>query len=440
MVLGTDNRVLALAFARMADSLGNSFLVIVLPLYIASGEISLAGLEGFSTELLIGVVLSLFGLLNSSLQPFTGRASDRAGRRKVFVLAGLVVFGIGSSIYPFVTSYWAVLGARALQGVGAALTVPVTLALVNEYADDAGRGNNFGIFNTFRLIGFGFGPILAGLLITGGIASETVVSYDVFGATVSGFDAAFAVAVLGAVVAFALVTVLVSDPEREEADASDDLSIRVRGEDQLFDPVFVVGVGTFFMATGIAVFATIQEVINAQLSQGPFLFSVQFAAVVIANVLFQVPIGRASDRYGRRPFLVGGFALLAPSLALQGFVPEMAAALPATVAGVGTGSLLMLAFRLLQGVSVAMVFAPGLAVAGDLAKKGQSGTTLSVLTTAFGFGIAAGPLVSGVLVTIDFALPFLAVAVLAVAALALTYSQVAETAPALTGASAPADD
>jgi MFS family permease len=194
------------------------------------------------------------------------------------------------------------------------------------------------------------------------------------------------------------------------------------------------------MATGIAVFATIQEVVNTQLSQGPFLFSVQFSAVVIANVLFQVPIGRASDRIGRRPFLVAGFALLVPSLALQGFVPAFAEGLPATVLGVGTGSLLMLALRLLQGVSVAMVFAPGLALAGDLAKKGQSGTTLSVLTTAFGFGIAAGPLISGVLVGVGFAWPFLVVAFMAAVALVITYSQVYETAPNVVGAPAPADD
>ena len=431
MVLGTDNRVLALAFARMADSLGNSFLIIVLPLYIASGEISLAGLDGFSTELLIGVVLSLFGLLNSSLQPFTGRLSDRTGARKRYILAGLVVLAVGSAIYPFVTSYWAVLGARAMQGIGAALTVPIVLALVNDYSDDAGRGNDFGIFNTFRLIGFGFGPIIAGLLVTGGVASETVVSYDVFGTTVSGFDAAFAVAVVGALVAFVLVSVLVNDPADLEGSASEDLSIRIRTEDGL-DPVFVVGVGTFFMATGIGIFATLQEVINAELGQTPFLFSVQFAAVVIANVLFQVPIGRASDRYGRRPFLVWGFVLLIPSLALQGLIPTFVDVLPATVAGVGTGSLLMLAFRLLQGISVAMVFAPGLAVAGDLAREGESGTTLSVLTTAFGFGIAAGPLVSGVLIRFGFPWPFFAVAALAAVALVLTYSEVEETAPAVT--------
>jgi len=431
MVLGTDNRVFALAFARMADSLGNSFLIIVLPLYIASGEVSLAGLDGVSTELLVGVVLSLFGLLNSSLQPFTGRLSDRTGQRTRYILAGLLVLVLGSVIYPFVSSYWAVLGARAMQGIGAALTVPIVLALVNDYTDDTGRGNDFGVFNTFRLIGFGFGPIVAGLLITGGVASETVVSYDVFGVTVSGFDAAFAVAVAGALVAFVLVSLLVNDPEDLDGEASEDLSIRVRTEDGL-DPVFVVGLGTFFMATGIAIFATLQEVVNAQLGQTPFLFSIQFAAVVIANVVFQVPIGRASDRYGRRPFLIGGFALLIPSLAFQGLVPTFVGSLPATVVGIGTGSLLMLVFRLLQGISVAMVFAPGLAVAGDLAREGESGTTLSVLTTAFGFGIAAGPLISGVLIRFGFAWPFFTVAGLAAVALVLTYAEVEETAPALT--------
>ncbi|MFC6954666.1 MFS transporter [Halorubellus litoreus] len=429
MVLGTDNRVFALAMARLADSLGNSFLVIVLPLYIASGEVSLAGLEGFSTELLIGVVLSLFGLLNSSLQQFAGRASDRSGKRKVFILGGLVVFGVASALYPFASSYWGIVGLRAFQGIGAALTVPVTIALVNEYSTDASqRGGNFGVFNTFRLIGFGFGPIIAGVLITGGFASNEVVTYQIAGAAISGFDAAFMVAVAGAIVSFALVSWLVDDPETGDAAATDDLSVAIFGRDQLFDPVFVVGVGTFFMATGIAIYATLQEVVNQALGQGPFLFSVQFAAVVIANVLFQVPIGRASDRYGRRPFLVAGFALLVPSVLAQGYVPAAQSVLPATILGVNAAALLMILLRLLQGISVAMVFAPGLALAGDLARRGQSGTTLSVLTTAFGFGVALGPLAAGYLIRFGFAVPFAFVAVLAALAFLLTYSQVYETA------------
>lgn len=428
MVLGVDRRVLALAMARMADALGNSFLIIVLPLYIASGEISLAGIVdgqvlGFrlTEEFLIGVVLSLFGFLNSFGQPFTGRLSDRTQRRKFYILLGLVIFAGASAAYPFVTSYWSVVVVRAFQGLGAAFTVPVTVALVNDYArSDRERGGNFGVFNTFRLIGFGFGPVVAGAVVTGGFGGDRVVDYAlpawlpaVAGATVSGFDAAFAVAVLGAVVSFVLVVLLVNDPETTEVDAGERLSIAVLDRDGAgLDPVFVLGVGTLFMALTIALYATLQETINARLGQGSTLFGLQFSAVVIANVLLQVPVGRWSDEYGRRPFLLAGFVILVPSVLAQGFV---------------TDPLTMLAARFLQGVAVACVFAPSLALAGDLAREGQSGTQLSVLTMAFGLGVAFGPLVSGFLVSYGFVVPFAFGAGLAVVALVLVFSQVEET-------------
>ncbi len=420
MVLGTDKRVLTLGLARMADALGNSFLIIVLPLYIESGQIDLTGIP-FTTELLIGLVMSLFGFLNSFGQPLTGRLSDRVGRRRVFVLFGLALFGVASAAYPFVESYDAVLLVRALQGLGAAFTIPATIALVNEFAaSDTERGGNFGVFNTFRLIGFGFGPIVAGVVISSG-------PYGTPWGELTGFNAAFGIAVLGAVVSFALVSLLIEDPPRSESDASDDLSFRVldRSGGTLLDPVFTLGVGTLFMATTIALFATLQRNITTALGEGSFLFSVQFAAVVIANILLQVPIGRASDRYGRRPFIVAGFALLVPSVLLQGYVPDFVAMLDAD--GTLFGPLAMLCFRLLQGVAVALVFAPSLALAGDLAGKGQSGTTLSVLTTAFGLGIAVGPLAAGYFIRFGFAAPFTFGAVLALLALVLVYSQVEDT-------------
>ena len=89
-MFGTDRRVVVLALARMADAVANSFLIIILPLYIASGELAVPTLEGatvagypLTVELLIGFALSLFGFLNSAFQPVTGRLSDRTGRRKV---------------------------------------------------------------------------------------------------------------------------------------------------------------------------------------------------------------------------------------------------------------------------------------------------------------------------------------------------------------------
>ena len=307
------------------------------------------------------------------------------------------------------------LAARAFQGIGAAFTIPATIALVNDYAEsDSERGGNFGVFNTFRLVGFGFGPIVAGILITGGLGAEGVVTYTFGASSLSGFNAAFAVAVLGAVVSFVLVAVFIEDPPAAADAASKDVSLAVLDpEGDGLDPVFVLGVGTFLMATTIALFATLEGPIRTRLGESTFMFSVQFAAVVIANVMFQVPIGRASDRIGRRPFVVAGFAVLVPSVYAQGIVMD---------------PWLMLGARFIQGIAVALVFAPSLALAGDLASDRGSGTTLSVLTMAFGLGVAAGPLASGILYNLGgFSTPFTVGAVLAVAALGLTYWQVEET-------------
>jgi MFS family permease len=423
MVLGTDRRVLVLAFARMIDSLANSFLIIVLPLYLgAEGPVSTGALVGaeipllgfeITTELLIGVVLSLFGFLNSFSQPFTGRVSDRTGRRRAFILFGLGVLGAASAAYAFATAYWEVLVIRALQGIGAAFTIPVTVALVNELSTTTTRGGSFGVFNAFRLIGFGFGPLVAGLVVEAGpyrLASPG--SSTATTTTISGFNAAFAVAAIGALVSFLLVTALVSDPEQTKVAAGEDLSVSIRGPDGGLDPVFALAVATVLMALGIALFATLENVIRTRLDEGAFLFSLQFAATVIANVVFQVPIGRWSDRVGRRPFIVWGFVFLVPTTLAQGFVTTPA---------------LMTAARFFQGLAVAMVFAPSLALAGDLAGEGRSGTTLSLLTMGFGLGVGFGPLVSGFLVSFGFAVPFVFAAGAGVVGLFLVYTQVEET-------------
>jgi MFS family permease len=416
---GLNRDVLVLALARMADALGNSFLIIVLPLYIASGQVT-GGAFGLSEAAITGVVLSMFGLLNSIIQPFTGRLSDRVGKRKVFVLVGLVILSITNFAFSLVGGYVSLIVIRAIQGIGVAFTIPATVALVNELATTADRGGNMGAFNTFRLIGFGIGPLVAGSVVEFG-------PYDLSlgGLTLgmSGFEAAFYVATVAAALSILLVWVFVSDPPDLQANAGGDLSISVRSAKpgRLLDPIFTLGVGAFFMVIGIALLATLQETINARLDQGATLFSLQFAAFVGAQVLFQTPIGRASDRFGRKPFVVWGLILFAPLTLVQGLVP-----LP-VVEGVLSGSWQLVLARFLQGVAGAMVLAPGFALAGDLAGTGESGSKLAVLTMAFGLGTAIGPLSSGFLVAYGFVVPFAFGAVLALLAAILVATQVEET-------------
>jgi len=410
--LGVDPQVLALAVARMTESVGNSFLIVVLPLFIGSEFVSGATF-GLTEVAITGIILSLFGLVNSPLQPFTGRLSDRVGRRKIFVLVGLVLIGVASFSYSLASTYWHLVGLRVMQGVAGALIIPTTVALVNDLASDANRGGNMGTYNTFRLVGFGVGPIAAGVVVSAG---PYAVDVGAISLGINGFDAAFYVATLTATLSFALVTLLVRDPEVPETAAGDSLlggfSVRDRSGRGVLDPVFTLGLASFFMAVGIALFATLGEIVNERLAQDATMFGLQFAAFVIPQILFQAPIGRATDFYGRKRFIVLGMAMLVPTTFVQGVVLD---------------SWLMFLARFAQGVAGAMVFAPALALAGDLAPEGRSGGTLSVLTMAFGFGVAIGPISSGFLVAYGFVVPFAFGAALAVVGLVLVWTQVEET-------------
>ncbi len=118
-----DRRVLALAFARMADGIGNSFLIIVIPLYVTSGIVG-GETFGLSESMIIGIILSLFGFLNSSFQPLTGRLSDRTGRRKLFILIGLGGLAVTNLAYVFAGSYLSLVVIRGLQGISVSFIIP----------------------------------------------------------------------------------------------------------------------------------------------------------------------------------------------------------------------------------------------------------------------------------------------------------------------------
>jgi len=409
--LGVDRQVLTLALARMTESIGNSFLIVVLPLFIASDAVG-GSAFGLGEVALTGVVLSLFGFVNSPLQPLTGRLSDHTGRRKVFVLVGLVLIGVASFAYSLTSAYWQLLGLRVVQGVAGAFIIPTTVALVNDLATETTRGGNMGTYNTFRLIGFGAGPVAAGAVVAGG-PYRLAVGGLAFAA--SGFDAAFYFATSTAALSFVLVSLFIRDPEPAHTAGGESVggfAVFDRSGNRVLDPVFTLGLVTFFMAVGVAVFATLGSIVNPRLGQGPTMFGLQFAAFILAQVLLQAPIGRATDFYGRKRFIVVGMVLLVPTTFVQGVIMD---------------PWLMFAARFLQGVAGAMVFAPALALAGDLAPEGESGSTLSVLTMAFGFGVAFGPLLSGFLVAFGFVVPFAMGGALAAVGVVLVATQVEET-------------
>ena len=410
-LLGVDRRVLALAVARMADAVGNSFLIIVLPLYVASDAVG-GSVFGIPASMVAGVVLALFGIASNIAQPLAGRLSDRMGRRKIFVIGGLVVLGAINLAFTVATVYWHLFVLRILQGLAAAFTITASLAIVNEMSDPGSRGGNMGIYNSFRLIGFGAGPILASILLEMG---PFVLPG---GMQITGFEATFGIAAGTAFLGTGLVGLLVQDPEATDA-APRRLAIRIwdrSGTGWKLDTIFALGLATLVMAACMALLSAIEPEVNARLGQGPFLFAVEFVALIAALAAVQPIVGRASDRLGRKPFILIGLLALIPTTLLQGLVQA---------------PWQMIGMRVLQGVAGALVFAPALALAGDHTEEGQSGAQLAVLTVSFGLGISAGQLVAGFFVQFGFVVPFVVGSVCAAAGAVLVLTQVEASEQAL---------
>jgi EmrB/QacA subfamily drug resistance transporter len=96
-----------------------------------------------------------------------GRAADLLGRRRVLI-AGIVIFGISSLIGGFADTSTVLVGARLVQGIGAALTVPATLSiLTTTYAEGPERHKALGAWAAVGGLASAVGVLLGGVLTEG---------------------------------------------------------------------------------------------------------------------------------------------------------------------------------------------------------------------------------------------------------------------------------
>jgi EmrB/QacA subfamily drug resistance transporter len=109
-------------------------------------------------------ILDGYLLTQSALLLSGGAAGDRYGHRRVFV-AGLVVFTAASLVCGLAPSIGWLVGARLVQGVGAAALVPGSLALIDAGIVEADRGRAVGIWAGMSGVATALGPFIGGWLV-----------------------------------------------------------------------------------------------------------------------------------------------------------------------------------------------------------------------------------------------------------------------------------
>ncbi|GGU62951.1 MFS transporter [Lentzea flava] len=109
-------------------------------------------------------MINAYSLALAGLLLTTGSLSDRFGRKKA-LLAGLALFGAGSAVAAYAGSSEALIAARGFMGVGAAMLMPGTLAVLMQLFDEKERPKAIGIWAAVTSLGFAAGPVIGGALI-----------------------------------------------------------------------------------------------------------------------------------------------------------------------------------------------------------------------------------------------------------------------------------
>jgi MFS family permease len=353
---------IALYIAVFVATMGISMVSPLLPVYAK---------ELGASEVWLGLTFSAFAIPQAIFGPFAGKLSDRFGR-KPFIVTGLLIYMIAALGYLTAQSFLQVIAFRMFSGFGTSLVFSVARAYVGDMTPRGHEGRWLGVFATADIIGFGTGPLIAGIL-----------------RQALGFHSVFvAMAGLLGLSAFILTMWLPRhsplETRRRAGDVAKAPSVSFRGalSDRLVVAV-TAHQGLLSLSTG-ASFSFLALRLENDLKATPVLIGIAFATQDLTGGCAQPIFGRLADRYSRRLLVALGLGMNAAFLIGVGFAPSYIVVVLLLFAMGASGALSAVASGALQ------------VVAG---RRAGMGTVLGLGSAANGAGIVVGSVVGGALVS-----------------------------------------
>jgi EmrB/QacA subfamily drug resistance transporter len=416
-ILARENRkwwtLGAVAFALFMIMLDNTVVNVALPSIQQSFDATISELEW---------VVSAYALTFAVLLLSGGKLADLFGRRRIFLL-GLAVFAGSSLLCGLAPSADVLIGARAVQGVGAALMMPATLAIISATFPPRERGLAIGIWAGVSAMALAIGPLVGGLLtehvdwswiffvnvpigVLGIFAGRIIIqesrdtsqvqSLDLPGLLTSGV-ALFALTfglieanrygwssplILGLFAVAAGGLAMFAWLEHRRRAPMLDLSL-------FRSSTFTGGNIVAFLVTlaMFGVFFFMSIFVQRILGYSPVQAGAIFLPMTVLIILIAPPAGKLSDKVGSRWLMAGGLTLVGASLVLfsrLGIDSDFWDMLPALVIG---------------GIGMASVMTPMSAAVMSSVSVAKAGVASGVLNTSRQIGGALGIALMGAILT-----------------------------------------
>lgn len=145
----------ALSLATLLPSLGISIANMALPTLAQAFDTSFQGVQWIVLAYLLAITTLIVSV---------GRLGDMIGRRRL-LMVGVILFTAASGLCGVASTLWLMIAARVAQGLGAAVLMALSMALVGETVAKDRSGRAMGLLGTMSAAGTALGPSLGGVLI-----------------------------------------------------------------------------------------------------------------------------------------------------------------------------------------------------------------------------------------------------------------------------------
>ena len=335
--------VWGLSAAHLVTDLYSPVLPAILPLLIAE--------QGYSF-FLAGLIVTVFNLTSSMMQPLVGWLYDTRGLA-VHISVTVLISATFISVIGLLNNYYLVLASVAIAALGHALFHPSALGTVSRLTRDASRGRITSYFVIGGNLGYAVGPICAGVAVG-----------------LMGLPGLVILAIPGIVMAAVLRYVL-PGPVRREVPAPSSRSERpARRAIALL--VAASGLRAWAIFGSVAFLPTILTLRGIDLVTANLLVS----GMLIAGVVGQLVGGTLSDRYGRKEYTLIG----------------LVTAIPPFLVFLMTDGIVSLVAMIIFGFILWSTFAVTVAMAHEIAPGNVglvSGLMLGLAVGVGGMGVAA---------------------------------------------------
>ncbi len=335
---------------------GFGVVIPVLPVFIRSFNV------GY-TE--VGAVVSAFALARFAVSPFVGKLIQWGGERTILA-TGIGIVAVSSAMVGLAQSYLEVLVLRGAGGIGSAMFSISAMSLLLATTSPDRRGRAVGFYQGGFLIGGMAGPAIGGLLAVISLRAP----FFFYAGTL----------VVAGVVGLVFLRPVSKAVKVDGAQEALSIPFRVVLADERFRAACIANFASGWSSMGVRS-ALVPILVVELLHKEELWTGIAFAIAAVAQTLALGPAGTFVDKVGRKPAIIGSYAVAAVVMMAIPFAGNIA---------------VLIVLLSIFGVAAAFMGTAPAASVGDAAGT-NSGQPVAVFSAISDLGAIIGPLVAGLL-------------------------------------------